>query len=539
MYICCMYLKRVFLLLLLANLLSCYQEINKSKDVLKFNISQGLSSLDPAFAKDLSTTWMVGNIFDCLFTLDKNTVLTPQLASHYEVNADATCYTIYMTRGVYFHKNACFASPDSTRMATAFDAVYSLQRLLDPKTASPGSWILNGKVDSVQPFKILDSFTFQIRLQKPFAQFIYNLTMQYTSVIPREAVSYYGSTFRKNPVGTGPYRMKVWEEGTALFLEKNPNYFQKDTLGVQLPYISHVKVTFNEQKKMEFLMLKKGELHFLKDVDGSIVHDVFDEYGNLLSALKKDFYVQKRTYLNTEYLAIIHSNPASPLSHKKVRQALNLAINRQEIVSSLKNNLVNPANKGFVALGMPFYDTAFEGYSFNPTKAKELLAQAGFSNSKKAKIQLHINNANVDLAEFVIYQLQQVGFEVDLKMHPAETMMQLAKEGKIDFFRRSWTADYPDAESNFACFYSQNGAPPNYTRFKNKQYDLLYESILKEPSAEKRIPIYKKMEQLLLEEAPIVPIFYDQSIRLIHKNVKNLEQNSINHLDLRTVKIEK
>jgi peptide/nickel transport system substrate-binding protein len=124
-------------------------------------------------------------------------------------------------------------------------------------------------------------------------------------------------------------------------------------------------------------------------------------------------------------------------------------------------------------------------------------------------------------------------------MHPAETMMQLAKEGKIDFFRRSWTADYPDAESNFACFYSQNGAPPNYTRFKNKEYDLLYESILKEPSAEKRIPIYKKMEQILLEEAPIVPIFYDQSIRVIHKKVKNLGQNSINHLDLRKVRIEK
>lgn len=534
-----MYLKRVFLLLIVAVLLSCHQERKKSQDVLKFNISQGLSSLDPAFAKDLSTTWMVGNVYDCLFTLDENTELKPQLATHYEVNNDATLYTIYMQKGVFFHKNACFASKDSTRMATAYDAVYSLQRLLNPETASPGSWILNGKVDSLQPFKILDSFTFQIRLQKPFAQFIYILTMPYTSIVPHEAVSFYGSTFRKNPVGTGPYKMKDWEEGTALFLEKNPNYFQLDSQGVRLPYISHVKVTFNEQKKMEFLMLKKGELHFLKDVDGSVVHDVFDEQANLLPALQKDFYVQKKTYLNTEYLAIIHHNPKSPLHNKNVRKAINLAINRQEIVASLKNNLVNIANKGFVANGMPNYDTAFQGFEYNPAKAKELLAQAGYSASNKSKIQLHINNAYVDLAEFVIYQLQQVGFEVDLKMHPAETMMQLAKEGKIDFFRRSWTADYPDAESNFACFYSQNGAPPNYTRFKNKEYDLLYESILKEPSAEKRIPIYKKMEQILLEEAPIVPIFYDQSIRVIHKKVKNLGQNSINHLDLRKVRLEK
>jgi peptide/nickel transport system substrate-binding protein len=118
-------------------------------------------------------------------------------------------------------------------------------------------------------------------------------------------------------------------------------------------------------------------------------------------------------------------------------------------------------------------------------------------------------------------------------------MMQLAIEGKIDFFRRSWTADYPDAESNFACFYSKNNSPPNYTRFKNARFDALYESILKEPNAQKRIPIYKTMELILLEEAPIVPLFYDQSIRVIHKKVKNLGQNSINHLDLRNVKLEK
>lgn len=533
-----MYSKGIFIFLVTV-FLSCSQEKRKSEDVLKFNISQGLTSLDPAFAKDLSTTWMVGNVYDCLFTLDENTELKPQLATHYEVNEDATLYTIYLKKGVFFHKNACFATKDSTRMATAYDAVYSLQRLLNPETASPGSWILNGKVDSLHPFKILDSFTFQIKLNKPNAQFIYVLTMPYTSVLPHEAVTFYGHTFRKNPVGTGPYKMKVWEEGTALFLEKNMNYFQTDSQGVRLPYISHVKVTFNEQKKMEFLMLKKGELHFLKDVDGSVVHDVFDEKANLLPVLQKDFYVQKKTYLNTEYLAIIHNNPKSPLHNKNIRKAINLAINRQEIVSNLKNNLVNIANKGFVAIGMPNYDTSFQGFEFNPEKAKQLLENEGYNQKNKPKIQLHINNSFVDLAEFVVYQLQQVGFDVDLKMHPAETMMQLAIEGKIDFFRRSWTADYPDAESNFACFYSKNNAPPNYTRFKNTEYDVLYEQILKEPDVKKRIPIYKRMEQIIIEEAPIVPIFYDQSIRLIHKKVKNLGQNSINHLDLRKVKLEK
>lgn len=142
------------------------------------------------------------------------------------------------------------------------------------------------------------------------------------------------------------------------------------------------------------------------------------------------------------------------------------------------------------------------------------------------------------MAELLSHQLEEVGFEVEIKLHPADMMMQLATDGKLDFFRRSWFADYPDAENYFACFYSKNSCPPNYTRFANKDYDRLYEEITTEPNPKLRMINYKKMEKILLEESPIVPIFYDQSIRIYQKNISGLNQNVVNTLDLRRVKMK-
>jgi peptide/nickel transport system substrate-binding protein len=511
---------------------------NINHDVFRFNISSGVSSLDPAFAKDMGTTWISGNIYDCLLMLDSQTQLKPMLATHYEISNDGQSYTFYLRNDVFFHKNTCFKNHSQTKKMTAWDVEYSLKRLIDPKVAAPGSWVLNDKVDTLKPFEVLDSFTIRIHLIKPCAPFLNILTMPYCSVIPKEAVDFYGSKFRRNPVGTGPYQFKDWEEGTALFLFKNPNYFMKDKNGIRLPYIDFIKVTFNEQKKMEFLAFMNNDLDMIKDIDNSFLYDVFDKNGNLKKSLSKKYNVYKQTYLNTEYLAILQDTNLiknNPLSNKEIRQALNMSIHRKELVNNLKNGLVLEANKGFVPVGMPNFDTSFVGFTYDPQKAKAILKKYGYDKNRPAKIQLHINNTYIDLAEFIIYQLNEVGFEVDLKLHPAEMMMQLAKEGKISFFRRSWTADYPDAESHLACFYSKNGAPPNYTRFNNTSYDLLYEAVLASSDSNLRKANFKKMEQILIEESPIVPLFYDQSIRIAPKNIKGIRQNAIHHLDLRFV----
>jgi oligopeptide transport system substrate-binding protein len=217
---------------------------------------------------------------------------------------------------------------------------------------------------------------------------------------------------------------------------------------------------------------------------------------------------------------------------------MNYSINRSEIAHYLKYNLVLPANKGFVSDGMPNYDTSFTGYCFDIYKAKNILRSLGYSNTKKPKLELHIDNRFIELAELISNQLNTAGFEVEIKLHPADMMMQLAAQGKLGFFRRSWMADYPDAENFLACFYSKNGSPPNYTRFSNSTYDQLYEKLILELNPSIRRRLYRQMEEILVEESPIVPIFYDQTIRLVQPNIEGLSPNVLNTLDLRRVRIK-
>jgi peptide/nickel transport system substrate-binding protein len=517
---------------------SCSDKSQKiPSNTFKYNLAVGLNSLDPAFAKDIAATWACSHIYERLYILDSNAELEPLLSDSFWIEPNQLHYHFHLKQGVYFHKNPCFQTSDSTRQFTAFDVAYSFRRLIDPKTASPGSWTLRNKLDSLHPFQIIDSFHIVIHLRQPNAQFLQVLSMPYCAIVPKDAIEYYGKNFRKNPVGTGAFAFKLWEDGEVLFLQKNQHYHLRDINGLALPFLDYVKVTFNENKKTELFSFEKGDLSFITGLDQNIIHQVFNQTGQLLPEWQTKAQIYKKPFLNTEYMAIRAVDSNSILENKSIRQAINYSINRPEITQYLKYNLVLPADKGFVSAGMPNYDTNFTGYSYDLEKAKNLVKHLGYSATKKPKLELHINNSFIDMAELLANQLNRAGFEVEIKLHPADMMMQLAAQGKLGFFRRSWMADYPDAENYLACFYSKNGSPPNYTRFSNAQYDRLYEKLITEISPPLRKQLIKQLEQILVEESPIVPIFYDQSIRLVQKNIQGLEQNVVNGLDLRRVRI--
>jgi oligopeptide transport system substrate-binding protein len=517
---------------------SCSDKSQKiPSNTFKYNLAVGLNSLDPAFAKDIAATWACSHIYEGLFILDSSAELEPLLADSFWIEPNQLHYHFQLKKGVYFHKNPCFQTSDSTRQFTAFDVAYSFRRLIDPKTASPGSWALRNKLDSLHPFQIIDSFHIVIHLRQPNAQFLQVLSMPYCAIVPKDAIEYYGKNFRKNPVGTGAFAFKLWEDGEVLFLQKNQHYHLRDNNGVALPYLDYVKVTFNENKKTELFSFEKEDLSFITGLDQNIIHQVFNQRGQLLPEWQTKAQIYKKPFLNTEYMAIRAVDSNSILENKSIRQAINYSINRPEIAQYLKYNLVLPADKGFVSAGMPNYDTNFTGYSYDLEKAENLVKHLGYSATKKPKLELHINNSFIEMAELLSNQLNRAGFEVEIKLHPADMMMQLAAQGKLGFFRRSWMADYPDAENYLACFYSKNGSPPNYTRFSNAQYDRLYEKLITEISPPQRKQLTKQLEQILVEESPIVPIFYDQSIRLVQKNIRGLEQNVVNGLDLRRVRI--
>ncbi|MDB5284275.1 MAG: extracellular solute-binding protein family 5, partial [Bacteroidota bacterium] len=235
-------------------------------------MASGITSLDPAFAKDQATIWSCNQLYNSLVQLDDSLNVRPAIAKSWEISEDGKTYIFHLLGNVKFQNNECFPN-SSGRTVIAKDVVYSFSRLIDPKVASPGAWIFNNNVDKTEPFKAIDDSTFQLKLIKPFRPMLGILTMQYCSVIPEEAVKKYGAEFRSHPVGTGPFILKNWKEGTALILAKNPDYFEKDG-AQQLPYLDGIKVSFIDNKKTEYLSFKQKELDFISGLDGSYIDEV-------------------------------------------------------------------------------------------------------------------------------------------------------------------------------------------------------------------------------------------------------------------------
>jgi len=249
-------------------------------------------------------------------------------------------------------------------------------------------------------------------------------------------------------------------------------------------------------------------------------------------------------YLNTEYLGILVDDEleivkASPLSKKLVRQAINYGFDRKQMIAFLRKNIGTPANAGFIPKGLPSFNAEIvKGYDYNPERAKELLAEAGFPNGEgMPEITLYTTANYVDLCEFIQHQLSEIGIRVKVDLTPAVTHRELIARSKLNLFRKSWIADYPDGENYLALFYSKNFAPngPNYTHFKNIDYDLLYEKAQSETDDSTRYFYYQEMDKLIIEEAPVVTLYYDQVVRLIQKDIKGLGINPVNLLTLKTV----
>jgi peptide/nickel transport system substrate-binding protein len=210
----------IWLLLLVCALFSaCDSKEHDNRKVFRYNETTGIASLDPAFAKNQSIIWPVHQLFNTLVETDSNLNIVPSLAYRWEVSEDRLTYIFHLRNDVFFHDNEAFPQGKGRKM-TAYDVVYSYQRIIDPATASSGAWIFNNRIDSVNAFSALNDSTFQLKLVRPFNPILGLLSMQYCSVVPKEVVEKYGKDFRSHPCGTGPFKFKSWEEGQALIMLK-------------------------------------------------------------------------------------------------------------------------------------------------------------------------------------------------------------------------------------------------------------------------------------------------------------------------------
>jgi len=534
--------RSIWFFLFIILLYSCHTNKYPDKKIFRYNESKGISSLDPAFAKSQTNIWPVHQLFNGLVTLDKHLNIKPSIAKWWEISDDRLVYTFHLRQDVYFHHDTAFVQ--GTRKVKADDFVYSFTRILDPKLSSPGSWIFNMvKQDTInQGFIAVNDSTLKIFLKTPFPGFLGLLSMSYCSVVPIEAVAYYKADFRSHPVGTGPFRFKFWQEGEKLILIKNEHYFEKDSAGNSLPYLDAINISFIADKQSEFLEFLKGNIDFISGVNANNRNELLTRDGHLNPVYKNRFRLHSQPYLNTEYLGfLLDSKKLQPqykiLLDKRIRQAINYGFDRKKMLKYLRNNVGTPANKGFIPCGLPGYGQT-KGFSYNPGKAKQLLAAAGYPNGKGLPtIKLTTTSDYLDLCEFLQHDLENIGVHLELEVSTGATFRDFVANSKLPFFRGSWIADYPDAENYLSLFYSKNFSPggPNYTHFYSPIYDSLYEKSLQVTNDSLRLLLYQKMDQTLMDSAVIVPLYYDRVIDFTRKNIVNFETNPLNLLELKQV----
>ncbi len=530
---------------LLTVLSACGSQQSDDSSVFRYNENAGISSLDPAFARGLESMWAVNQLFDGLVELDSNLQVIPLIATSWDITNGGKDYTFHLRDDVYFHTDILFG-PDSTRRVTAHDFVYSFNRIMDPEVASPGQWVFT-QVDFTNDsgFVAINDNTFRIRLKTTFPPFLSMLSMQYCNVVPHEAIEHYGRDFRSNPIGTGPFRKAFWIENVSLIFHKNLGFWDSDGAQMPLPYLDAVRIDFVKDMSSEYLGLLKGQYDFMSGIHPAFKDELLTPNGDLDPSFRDKLRFQRTPFIKTDYIGILVDDSLAlsashPLHDVRIRQALNYGLDRAEMVKFLRNNSVFPATHGFIPKGLPGYDEARDyGYSYNPEKAAALLKEAGYENGAGLQeISLSTTADYVDLCEYMQHAYGKLGIKIAIDILPTSTQREYVSKSKVIAFRKSWLADYADAENFLGLFYSENFCPqgPNYTHFASAEFDSLFVQARQTTNEFERADMYARMDSIVMAHAPIIPLFYDQVSHFVRHEVSGLQTNAINMLDLKRVR---
>lgn len=515
----------------------------------RYNQTGGLTSLDPAFANKRSNIWATTQIYNGLFSFSDDLDVHPEIAKEWKISEDGKTYTFTIREDVRFQDNKCFAASNGRgREVKASDIVYSLRRVL---TTGTGAWIFNDKLlrggdgnISDTCFVTVDDYNFRVNLDRRFPAFLQILAMPYCFVVPKEAVDMYGEDFRANPVGTGAFKFQKWDENNSLRLVKNESYWKKDEKGNRLPYLDAIQISFIESRNQEFNTFEEGDLDFIANLSEASRDQILEKNGEIKEQFNSKYSVEKQPYLSTEYVGFnLQAKEGNPFLNVKLRQALSYAVDRKALISFIRNSLGTPGDYGVVPIALPSFDsTKVKGYPFNLRKAQELLKEAGFPNgSGLPALKLYTYTSDKELAEFLQSAWKAIGVNVEIESNQFATHQEMVDNGKFTLFRGSWLGDYPDAENYLAMFYTKNFAPngPNKTRFSDPDFDKLFEEAHETDDIFTRYNDYLRMDQIVMNGAPVIVLYYDEVLQLTQPWVVGLKADPMNNLILESVDIKR
>ena len=533
--------------------------------VFRSNETEYFRTLFPQNITEVVGHRITTQIYEGLVNFNPATLeVVPCIAKRWEIEDSARLFTFHLRNDVFFHDDACF--PDGKgRKVTAQDFVYCFQKLCRPSASNQGFWVVQdvvkgssecyndssatGNTHELSGVKALNDSTLQIQLERPFAGFLFRLALPFTSVFPHEAYTFYGNEMREHTVGTGPFRLKKVLPDVGVFLVRNENYWGKDSLGNQLPYLDGVRISFIKEEKVEMLEFEKGNLDLKYRLPVDMIAQILDTAGNLQSRYQK-FQLQNIRELSSQYYGFLTVDEVFKNVH--VRRAFNYAIDRNRIVNYTVKGEGTVNNYGITPVGVSGFNHAnLKGYTFNPAKAQEEFAKAGYPQGKGfPKVTLHINSGggrNEKVAEAITTMLHDnLNIDVNIAQSLWAQHTENLESGKFQFWRLGWVADYPDAENFLNLFYGKH-VPPKVTdkayinafRYKNPAYDKLFEEALATADFAERNSKYEQLDQMIIDDAPVLFIFFSLNRRLLQPYIKNMPANSMEFRSYREVWFDK
>jgi len=531
--------------------------------VFKMNETEDFKSLYPLNVTMALENRIANQIYEGLLKFDQGDLsILPSLAEKWEVNEDATSYTFHIRKGIMFHDNNCFDGGEG-REVKAADFKYCFDRVCVSDPSNQMYWLFKDKVKGANEYHesvnnkkpleggvsgitVVDDYTLKIDLNYSFAGFLNIVAHNACYVYPKEAVDEYGVEMRINCVGTGPFRVKKIKESETVILERNPNYWDTDEYGNQLPYLDGLKFSFNKEKKAELLEFKKGNLDMVFRLPLEMIGDVVGELEDAKKGANKPYIMQIVPALSVYYLGFQHK--LAPFDNVDVRKAFNYAIDRETIVTYTLQGEGRPALHGIVPPFKGYNYEGVKGYNFDPEKAKEHMTKAGFPNGKGfPEITLQINpgggDRNIQIAEVVQKMLgDHLNISIKIEQMQFAQHLESLETGKSIFWRAAWIADYPDPENFLTLLYGghvpeelSTKAYINAMRYQSTKFDSLLNIALREVDNVKRFELYRQADQASVDDAAIMPIFYDENTRLIQVYVKNFPSNSMEYRDMTRV----
>lgn len=477
----------------------------KAGGMITITYKDDVATLDPAIGYDWQNWSMIKSLFDGLMDyVPGTTELRPGLAESYEISDDGTVFTFTLREGVTFHNG---------RMMTAEDVKYSLDRVTTPATQSPGAGffasiagfdaISSGDADTLSGVEVIDAKTVKITLSRPDATFLHVMALNFASIVPKEAVDEHGTDFGKHPVGTGAFKLDDWAIGQRLVFAKNENYWRAG-----VPYLDGVTFEVGQEPIVALLRLQQGEV----DVPGDGIPPA--KFQEVMGDPEQAARVVEGGQLHTGYITL--NVGIEPLDQLPVREAINMAINKQRITQIINGRAI-PASQPLPPT-MPGYTDGYDGFAFDVEAAKAKLAEAGLPDGFSTELFVMNTDPNPRIAQAIQQDLKAIGVDVGIRSLAQANVIEAGGAGEAPMIwsgGMAWIADFPDPSNFYGPILGCAGVGDggwNWSKFCSEDIDAMATKAdsMTDPSAPERLEMWSEVYMKVMEQAPWVPVFNEQ-----------------------------